>query len=70
MIQVLKERRSKRWMRFKCIHSSQVSSRFVVQVMSVYLIIFGVILKLGAVFAAMPEPIIGGVIAITIGRNL
>ncbi|XP_030836921.1 solute carrier family 23 member 1-like [Strongylocentrotus purpuratus] len=35
--------------------------------MSVYLIIFAVILKFGAVFAAMPDPIVGGVLAITIG---
>lgn len=37
--------------------------------MSVYLIIFAVILKFGAVFAAMPDPIVGGVLAITIGEN-
>ncbi|XP_041462840.1 solute carrier family 23 member 1-like [Lytechinus variegatus] len=46
---------------------TKVSSRFVVLVMSGYLIILAVVLKFAAIFAAMPDPIVGGVLAITIG---
>ncbi|XP_072172468.1 solute carrier family 23 member 2-like [Diadema setosum] len=46
---------------------TKVSSRFVIQVVSSILLLCGMFLKLGAVLATIPQPIIGGVISVTIG---
>nr|XP_054765284.1 solute carrier family 23 member 1-like [Lytechinus pictus] len=46
---------------------TKVSSLLVIQVMSVYLVLMGMLLKFGAVFATIPAPIIGGILAVTVG---
>ncbi|XP_072172442.1 solute carrier family 23 member 1-like [Diadema setosum] len=46
---------------------TKVGSRFVVQVMSVILLILGLWQKAGAVIVSMPAPVIGGVLAATLG---
>ncbi|XP_071504484.1 solute carrier family 23 member 1-like [Diadema antillarum] len=46
---------------------TKVGSRFVVQVMSFILLVFGLWLKAGAVLVSIPAPVIGGVMAATFG---
>ncbi|XP_030852021.1 solute carrier family 23 member 1 [Strongylocentrotus purpuratus] len=46
---------------------TKVSSLLVIQVMSTFLVMMGILLKFGAVFATIPEPIIGGIIAVSVG---
>lgn len=45
----------------------QVGSRRVVQYAAVFMIAFGMLGKIGAIFASIPEPVVGGVFCIIFG---
>ena len=45
----------------------QVGSRRVVQYSAVYMIVFGVFTKFGALFITIPDPVIGGTFIILFG---
>ena len=46
----------------------QVASRRVIQVEAVYMLLFGMIGKFGALFVTIPEPVIGGVFLVMFGE--
>lgn len=46
---------------------TKVGSRRVVQYAAVYMIVFGMLGKIGAIFASIPEPVVGGVFCIIFG---
>ena len=46
----------------------QVGSRRVVLVAAIYLLVFGVFGKFGAVFVSIPDPVIGGVFLVMFGK--
>jgi len=45
----------------------QVASRRVIQVEALYMVLFGVLGKVGALFVTIPEPVIGGVFLVMFG---
>ena len=49
--------------------TSQVGSRVVIQVLSVYLLFCAFFTKILAFFATIPEPVIGGIFAVTLGEK-
>jgi len=46
----------------------QVASRRVIQVEAVYMLLFGMIGKFGALFVTIPQPVIGGVFLVMFGE--
>jgi len=48
----------------------QVASRRVIQVEAIWMLLFGVLGKLGALFVTIPEPVIGGVFLVMFGEYL
>jgi len=46
----------------------QVASRRVIQVEAVYMLLFGMLGKFGALFVTIPEPVIGGVFLVMFGK--
>ncbi|XP_063962326.1 solute carrier family 23 member 1-like [Lytechinus pictus] len=49
---------------------TKVSSLLVIQVMCIFLVGFGIFLKIGAAISTIPEPVIGGIVAILLGLVL
>jgi len=48
----------------------QVASRRVIQVEAAWMLLFGVLGKLGALFVTIPEPVIGGVFLVMFGEYI
>ena len=46
----------------------QVASRRVIQVQAIYMLLFGILGKFGALFVTIPEPVIGGVFLVMFGE--
>ena len=46
----------------------QVASRRVIQVEAIYMLLFGILGKFGALFVTIPEPVIGGVFMVMFGE--
>ena len=48
----------------------QVASRRVIQVEAIFMLLFGMIGKFGALFVTIPEPVIGGVFLVMFGEYI
>ncbi|GAB6030742.1 hypothetical protein CHUAL_007593 [Chamberlinius hualienensis] len=46
---------------------TKVASRSVIQISTIFMFLFGVVTKIGAIFVSIPEPIIGGIFLVMFG---